>query len=825
MAEKTGFKVIIAGGGVAGLLLANALERGGVDYVLLERRSEVAPHAGASICMIPNGCRILDQLGLYEPFLETTVPVKWVYDRNNRGHPLAPRSDFTRLGFARTGYELSFGDRQALLQVMLDGIRDKSKILMNKTVADVIHSADGVTVKCKDGTAYDGDILVGADGVYSKTREALWNLAAKEYPDKVQKDRKAMTAEYQCLFGICSKVDGLDIGDGDYGYDHDRSSLVVVCKGGRTYYFIFQKMSQAYRGTDMPHYSRKEAEEFARGHFDMKIRPNVTFEAIWNNTLASNLVVLEEATFEVWTHGRIACVGDSIHKMTPNIGYGGNTAIESAAALASAIKEMADEAHGGHHPTESRIKERFTSYQNKRKERTDNIVKVSADVTRLQSLQQASHRIFVRYAIPYLGDFLANLQADMVVGATGIGFLPIPRRSVTVTMPLNPTQGDGLKESKLKRAALALPFLLLFFLAKKLMDPAPLIPWATSILQTGTLPWSDTSLPATFYHLKWLDDLLGPLVVFFSPVLYGLDSVSQQAFLFLVDYGVILAIWLIESARRANTFTPSQLPLIFTLASQFLGVGVISPLYYLQHYALTPIENFKASDMRLTRIAYTKSVLPAVILAYYIPLYASFLWPSFAGRVSWNFLWQLFPLWISPLASQVCIRLFPDTTEADRVSNVYRDLPVIRTTVGLLVGHSAAAWLYTCSKAGFSVGAIRDLILPPMHSPQEAKDLVTFAGEFLRFDSAFLFGNTFLWLGYLFWDIKHAGMLEMRWGRILGYAAAAVVVLGPGAAAGLGFLWREELLATRRHWAATTEERARKWNRKLGFEWEEDKVN
>jgi len=53
-----GFRAIIAGGGVAGLLLANALERGGIDYVLLERRNELAANVGASIAMIPMGCRV-----------------------------------------------------------------------------------------------------------------------------------------------------------------------------------------------------------------------------------------------------------------------------------------------------------------------------------------------------------------------------------------------------------------------------------------------------------------------------------------------------------------------------------------------------------------------------------------------------------------------------------------------------------------------------------------------------------------------------------------------------------------------------------------------
>ena len=54
----------IVGGGVAGLSLANMLEKIGVSYILYEGYHDVAPNAGASLGLMPNGLRILDQLGL-----------------------------------------------------------------------------------------------------------------------------------------------------------------------------------------------------------------------------------------------------------------------------------------------------------------------------------------------------------------------------------------------------------------------------------------------------------------------------------------------------------------------------------------------------------------------------------------------------------------------------------------------------------------------------------------------------------------------------------------------------------------------------------------
>lgn len=64
--QSSDFKVIVVGGGITGLALACSLERAGIQYVVLESRDEVAPQVGASIAMLPNGMRLLDQLGILE---------------------------------------------------------------------------------------------------------------------------------------------------------------------------------------------------------------------------------------------------------------------------------------------------------------------------------------------------------------------------------------------------------------------------------------------------------------------------------------------------------------------------------------------------------------------------------------------------------------------------------------------------------------------------------------------------------------------------------------------------------------------------------------
>lgn len=74
MNSHNSFKVIIAGGGVAGLMMANALERANIDFELLEKR-EIAPQLGQSIFNLPCTDRVFEQLGIAEQMRDRGIPI------------------------------------------------------------------------------------------------------------------------------------------------------------------------------------------------------------------------------------------------------------------------------------------------------------------------------------------------------------------------------------------------------------------------------------------------------------------------------------------------------------------------------------------------------------------------------------------------------------------------------------------------------------------------------------------------------------------------------------------------------------------------------
>ncbi|THW83394.1 FAD/NAD(P)-binding domain-containing protein [Aureobasidium pullulans] len=538
----TPLKVVVVGGGIAGLTLANALEQASIDYVLLERRQEIAPQVGASIGIMSNGCRIMDQLGCRDALYACVEPIQWIYDRDSAGKLLTKPNGVSQLMQSRSGYGFAFSDRQDILQVLYDNLKDKSKVLVGKKLSLVRQQPNGVTVVCEDGSSYTGDILAGADGVNSKVRSEMWRLADEQDPELVKADKDSLECSYQCLYGIASSSAGLTIGDLHVGYNKDCSLMTIVGKDDRTYYFVFEKMDKTYKLPHIPTYTEADKAEFAERHGNMKATESVQFRDIHKHSVSSTLVGVETASYKIWTWGRIACVGDASHKMTPNAGFGGNAAMESAAALANSIKKLADQIKEGR-PTEAQIVACLQGYQKNREIRAKAAIDASNLLTRVQALATWGHVLFAKYGLTILGDFLENLGSNMAVGATLLDYLPPPEASLKGALPFNPEQGDGHKESFFRRALVALPFLGLFVYAISIANP--------TLVSTGNGDVFDVTRNGTGLLLAPLRGQSSRVAVL-SDVSIAASENTDFATGFriatlLAYFGVILAIWSIEA--------------------------------------------------------------------------------------------------------------------------------------------------------------------------------------------------------------------------------------------------------------------------------------
>lgn len=69
----------------------------------------------------------------------------------------------------------------------------KKSVLTSKKVTHISHFDARVVVRCADGTAFEGDIVVGADGVRSEVREQMWYyMDAHGLQKEAEKERERM---------------------------------------------------------------------------------------------------------------------------------------------------------------------------------------------------------------------------------------------------------------------------------------------------------------------------------------------------------------------------------------------------------------------------------------------------------------------------------------------------------------------------------------------------------------------------------------------------------------------------------------------------------
>ncbi|OCK81047.1 hypothetical protein K432DRAFT_425251 [Lepidopterella palustris CBS 459.81] len=360
-------------------------------------------------------------------------------------------------------------------------------------------------------------------------------------------------------------------------------------------------------------------------------------------------------------------------------------------------------------------------------------------------------------------------------------------------MSLHPKTRVSKRESVLIRALRSFPFVLLIAFAFNRMDAEEAIKEVDEVIHSGILTWSGGSLPIydSFFGIQWLDNLWRPVTVIFAAWNLEIDPVMWwQMLTFVTDFGLIYSIMLIESTRTANRLTLARVATLVGLAAQLIGVGVVGPVYFFLHYVTSQIFNFEDPDQRLTNLAYTRTVFPVMVLSFYIPHFMSHFHPSFAARHDWDWIWQMFPVWCALIQWILAYTVMPNTAQNGRMNEPKRDLQIIRFTIGPSIILSAVTWLGVLTMSPFSV---RTIFLPHFTAPQHGwMDIVR---NFGQYDHLFCMGSAMLWLLYLFGDLKRAGMVQRSWMSILVAAAAATAVMGPGAAVGLGWFWRENVLA------------------------------
>jgi 2-polyprenyl-6-methoxyphenol hydroxylase-like FAD-dependent oxidoreductase len=166
-------KVLIVGGGIAGNALAFWLSKLGHDTTVIERFSSLRA-TGLQVDLRGHGIEVLKRMGLEQSFRSKAASEQGIQmvdsTGKRRGYFPANKSGKGAQSFT-SEFEIMRGD---LCRIIHDATKDRAKYVFGTSVEIIEEKHGAVHVKFADGKKDQFDLLVGADGQWSRTRKMMF---------------------------------------------------------------------------------------------------------------------------------------------------------------------------------------------------------------------------------------------------------------------------------------------------------------------------------------------------------------------------------------------------------------------------------------------------------------------------------------------------------------------------------------------------------------------------------------------------------------------------------------------------------------------------
>lgn len=313
-------RIAIVGGGIGGLTAAVALHQMGFAVRVFERAPELR-EVGAGLALLSNAMCVLDGIGLGR-------------EARALGYPLR------RAGFSNASGELLFEmhlDEVLSLDAPPSHVVHRAelhRLLLRELPAGVVtpgaecrgftDDASGVTIHFTNRPDETADVLIGADGIHSVVRQALWGETPLRYSGQT------------CYRGIASHT------------LRDPEALREITGAGKRAAAIAIGPNRVYwwaalnapRGeVDDPATRRTRLlREFSGWPHDL---PEAIAATPPDRILRNDLV--DRPPLRRWSRGRVTLLGDAAHPMQPNLGQGACTAMEDGWVVACALSRYGDD--------------------------------------------------------------------------------------------------------------------------------------------------------------------------------------------------------------------------------------------------------------------------------------------------------------------------------------------------------------------------------------------------------------------------------------------------------------------------------------------------
>jgi salicylate hydroxylase len=324
--------VLVAGGGIGGLAAALALSRRGHRVDVLEQAPAFGD-IGAGVQLGPNTTRRLQALGLDRALAPIAARPDALVVRSAASNAELARLPLGSATQRRYGAPYLCVHRADLHALLLKAVRARNSgvtLSTNARVADTVASDELVCASSTDARAWEGDALVGADGLWSTLRQQV--VANDTAPRATGHTAwRALVAQSWLPAALRNRA-RIEVWLGARLH-----ALAYPVRGGSALNVVVVAESAVPAGDarDWDQASSLAALQQAAGHTGAALQALLEAMPAWRAWALADRAPLSSAAG--MARGRIALLGDAAHPMLPYLAQGAGMAIEDAVALAEAL--------------------------------------------------------------------------------------------------------------------------------------------------------------------------------------------------------------------------------------------------------------------------------------------------------------------------------------------------------------------------------------------------------------------------------------------------------------------------------------------------------
>ncbi|WP_250516364.1 FAD-dependent monooxygenase [Caballeronia sp. INDeC2] len=392
-------RVGVIGGGIGGVALTGALAQQGIEVRLFERAS-VFGDVGAGIQMTPNAVKVLQALGIGDALRDVAfvpqaiVGRNWETSRENFRIPLA--STCPEL-YGAPFYHVHRADLHRILTTLVSA--DAARL--STSCIDVRQEKDAAVAVFDDGSEFEADLIVGADGVRSIARSKLFGEEAPRFTGNM------------CFRAVVpfDETPAFVSPDSSFWLGPHAHVVTYYVRGGAAVNIVAVAETQSWVEES---WNAKSSREELLAAFE-GWHPNLQrlFERAES---VFKWGLFDRDPMRTWSRGNVTLLGDAAHPMLPFLSQGAAMAIEDGYVLAQSLA-----AHG------KDIGNALRDYEAERLPRTSRVQLESRERGRTYHLPSAfaqRKRDLIYKFKSYLNPQASGIQANWVYAYNATDFAP-----------------------------------------------------------------------------------------------------------------------------------------------------------------------------------------------------------------------------------------------------------------------------------------------------------------------------------------------------------------------------------------------------------------